>query len=512
MATTTIPGLTETLGALERGDLLIVNDVSESTPAARVKKAEAGPLVDQIGAVARPSPAQQLDLAVNYALVPAGGITDEDIGRRAGGSWRITTPTLWDGLPLHSTGENATEKRGHAYITLAGVVWTLRIAWTTLWYASGTTRHVADAEFNRARAGDTIRLYGWTDNSGANSIAADFLIQAVTRDPLTESYVITMRQIRTGAAITPAHRAPNAGAYPTFGVSLGIRYQQPIQYSDAGPQRLGSPASGTSRTVSRADHVHPLPSLAELGLTTAPEIRRDSALGVSGSVLSAAITGTGNIASALCTDGTTLWAADRVAGVLRAFVLATGVRDSAKDITTGATHPAPYQGAACDGRHIWVGFYGGSLTGIRCYTTAGDRVPGQDITLANPAPWSGLATDGTTLWVVNQSAGNAIIAYRLSDRLRDPDKDISRLGVARLSGVYCIATDGTTMWIGNASTDEIYAANLSTGRIDTAKSIYTVVANPRGMTYENGRLYVVGDATTDGIEAYRFVDVVIRTV
>ena len=111
--------------------------------------------------------------------------------------------------------------------------------------------------------------------------------------------------------------------------------------------------------------------------------------------------GTGHMWS----DGTTIW---RVNGAtVRAYVLATGARDSAKDI--------PITRAAGSGQGIW--------------------------------------SDGATMWVSDQGRPAALWAYDVATRVRDSAKDIDLRSTPAPRGV---VSDGETMWVATGGSSPFY--------------------------------------------------------
>ena len=146
-------------------------------------------------------------------------------------------------------------------------------------------------------------------------------------------------------------------------------------------------------------------------------------------------------------DGTTIWVAHtQRSGIsskwpnLYAYTLATGARDSGKDIAL----PQTYAGASVFGVYIW--------------------------------------SDGTTMWVFPNQAnqGAKLYAYTLATGARDSAKDITLAGIDPTGGARDIWSDGTTLWANTFVTDTpgtgtpgqyLYAFVLSTGARDSGKDI-----------------------------------------
>ena len=89
-------------------------------------------------------------------------------------------------------------------------------------------------------------------------------------------------------------------------------------------------------------------------------------------------------------------------------------------------------------------------------TTA--RKPNQDFdTSFSP---KGIWSDGETTWVAKGGSNAKLYAYKMSNRLRDPDKDFKTLKTAGNENPGSIWSDGTTMWVTDEVDKKIYAYNL----------------------------------------------------
>ena len=182
-------------------------------------------------------------------------------------------------------------------------------------------------------------------------------------------------------------------------------------------------------------------------------------------------------------DGITMWVASNVGPAIYAYVLATGARDSNKDITraqliasTGSSSLAP-RGMWSDGTTLWVV---DAVDFIRAYVLAtGARDSSKDITRAQLRAANasitpdGIWSDGTTIWVTDNNR-DTVWAYVLSTGARDSSKDITRAQLyeatsnIRPTGMW---SDGVTLWIADDGTDGIWAFVLATGVRDSSKDI-----------------------------------------
>ena len=214
----------------------------------------------------------------------------------------------------------------------------------------------------------------------------------------------------------------------------------------------------------------------------------------------------------LWSNGTTLWVVDSRAATVFAYTLATGARDTAKDIVLDtavvADHDVPY-GVWSNGTTLWVSDEGFPRADkVFAYTLAtGARDVAKDIVF--PMDESGTAlngqpremwSDGTTLWVVDRS-DRKLYAYDLAARTADPDKDIALAsGNAAPRGLW---GDGTTLWVADNNDDRLYAYDLATGDWDKDQDAILGPANlaPTGI-WSNGTTWLVADPW-DG-KVYRY--------
>ena len=211
--------------------------------------------------------------------------------------------------------------------------------------------------------------------------------------------------------------------------------------------------------------------------------------------------------SGIWSDGTTMWVLNSDYNTISAYTLATGARDTSKDIDTGAAaaytlttdadagnnHP---RGLWSDGTTMWV--TDSTDDKVYAYTLAtGARDAGKDIdTLAaagNNLP-RGLWSDGTTMWVTDP-IDDKIYAYTLATGARDAGKDIDTLAAAGNTHFEDIWSDGTTMWVGDSKDDKIYAYTLATGARDADNDFDTLKAAgmsvPRGLWSNGTTMYVL---------------------
>ena len=149
-------------------------------------------------------------------------------------------------------------------------------------------------------------------------------------------------------------------------------------------------------------------------------------------------------------DGTTMWVADDEDDKLYAYTLASGARDTTKDISLDSANADP-QGIWSDETTIWVAddgddkLYAYALSGGTRQDGTGSTTD-KEITLAtdNGDP-AGIWSDGTTIWVANNSDSSLrVFAYTLSGGANDTDKEF--VPIWEPVGIWA---HGTTMWVVN---------------------------------------------------------------
>ena len=175
-------------------------------------------------------------------------------------------------------------------------------------------------------------------------------------------------------------------------------------------------------------------------------------------------------------DGTTVWVVngslddDR----LYAYVLSSGARDAARDITLASSNGDP-RGVWSDETTVWVvDIVDGKLYAYNL--SSGSRDAARDITLDedNNSP-SGVWSDETTVWVADHN-DKKLYAYALSDGARDVARDIDTPGAYRHEGLAGVWSDGTTIWAAGffrlpdntVQPGKVWAYRLSDGARDAA--------------------------------------------
>ena len=166
-------------------------------------------------------------------------------------------------------------------------------------------------------------------------------------------------------------------------------------------------------------------------------------------------------ATALWSNGTTVWAANFSGGV-RAYRLSDGARQSDLDLdldTMLAAGNIIPSGLWSNGEVMWVADYSASkVFAYRLSDKARASALEFDLTAdQNGTPISpfGLWSDGETMFVSDWQRGE-IFAYSLSDGQRQPNRNIdtSESGTSYPSGIW---SDGETLWVVDDLAKRIYA-------------------------------------------------------
>ena len=166
-------------------------------------------------------------------------------------------------------------------------------------------------------------------------------------------------------------------------------------------------------------------------------------------------------ATALWSNGTTVWVANFSGGV-RAYRLSDGARQSDQDLdldTMLAAGNIIPSGLWSNGELMWVADY--SESKVFAYRLSdGARVSGRDFDLKDDngvgiTPF-GLWSNGETLLASSWSGASRVFAYTLSDGLRQTNRDIdtSASGTGLTSGIW---SDGETLWVVDDLAKRIYA-------------------------------------------------------
>ena len=179
----------------------------------------------------------------------------------------------------------------------------------------------------------------------------------------------------------------------------------------------------------------------------------------------------------ICSDGTTMFVADRQDDKVYAYKMSDRSRDAGKDITLAALNDDA-SGVWCDGTTVWVGndeFSASAKDKIFAYKrsdgthdSAKDMESLYDSTAAagDNATWpNGLWSDGTTMFVVD-SEDDKVFAYKLSDESQDSDKNLT-LDAANTNAAG-LWFDGRVLWVVDGTDDRFYVYDLQGAQPDNS--------------------------------------------
>ena len=116
----------------------------------------------------------------------------------------------------------------------------------------------------------------------------------------------------------------------------------------------------------------------------------------------------------------------------------------------------------------------------------------------------GIWGNAETVWVSEDGTGsdNKLYAYRRSDGLRDPARDIGGLKTAGNEHIEGVWSDGTAIWAADRSDDMLYAHDLRSGarRMDQDVALSDGNGDPKGVwgDVEEGVILVADDSPTFG--------------
>ncbi len=228
----------------------------------------------------------------------------------------------------------------------------------------------------------------------------------------------------------------------------------------------------------------------------------------------------------LWSDETTLWVSARGASMdaderLYAYTLATGARDSGKDIALAVPDNLPDPGNPNDQRDGATGIWmtsdtiwasAGLIDDVLAYHrtadtndpsqfAAGDRKSGSDIDAlpSDALTPVGLWSDGTDMYIADYSRGR-IYVHRLSDQahvktLRTTDGNRNPVG---------LWSDGTTLWVGDSHDEKVYAYTLSDWSRNPDLDLNTLSSEngrPQGIWSDGSKLWVA-DKHSDKVFIY----------
>ena len=194
-----------------------------------------------------------------------------------------------------------------------------------------------------------------------------------------------------------------------------------------------------------------------------------------------------NDPSGICSDGRTMFVADRDDDKVYAYKMSNTTRDSGKDVTLDSDNDSP-QGLSCDSTHLWVAEDNDDLTskifvylrfdGSHASTldiSAGTLSPSTSDGPINNNDQRGMWSNGRTLFVVDHG-DTKVYAYQLFARTRDNDKNLDL--VAANANPWGLWFDGRVLWVADSADDKLYGYNPSRGPLAIGGSDPNTEARP----------------------------------
>ena len=136
----------------------------------------------------------------------------------------------------------------------------------------------------------------------------------------------------------------------------------------------------------------------------------------------------------------------------------------------------------------------------------GARLPANDFTTLSAAENNepfGIWSDGATLWAVDIT-DDKLYAYKMSDRTRDPDKDLTL--AAENDAPTGIWSDDTNIWVADFKDNKLYTYALASGDYVPAKDFTLTVGHAPTGIWSDGSTLWVADANDKKLYAYKMSD------
>ncbi len=160
-------------------------------------------------------------------------------------------------------------------------------------------------------------------------------------------------------------------------------------------------------------------------------------------------------------NGETMWVLDNEDRTLYAYNLGTGARDEPKDIGPIGDENDDYYGIWSDGKTLWMSTVNGHTIDAYDFKT-GEEKPELRYDALEPSGQdysAGIWSDGVTMYVVDPETSK-IYGYDSPDSERDQSKDFKRLIDAGNTSPRDMWSDGKTMWVSDSEDGKIYSYNM----------------------------------------------------
>ena len=209
----------------------------------------------------------------------------------------------------------------------------------------------------------------------------------------------------------------------------------------------------------------------------------------------------GSNPTALWSDGTTMWVTRSSSSQgVRAYTLATGVRDTSKEFNLHADNGDP-EGIWANSSTFWIADEEDEY--IYAYNrSSGNRDTSKDIDHDRGTP-RGIWGNGVNMWVADSASQEALWAYWVNSLSRNALKDYRTLNAAGNGSPRDLWSDGETMWVTDYIDGKVYAYNqLDKSRVPSKDyTLDTANTDPTGI-WSDGTTVWVADRSDDILYSY----------
>ena len=160
-------------------------------------------------------------------------------------------------------------------------------------------------------------------------------------------------------------------------------------------------------------------------------------------------------------NGATMWVLDNEDRTLYAYNLETGVRDESKDFGVFGDEDEDYYGVWSDGKTVWISTASGYTVDAYDFSS-GEAKPELDYDHLEESGQdhnAGIWSDGARMWVVDPHR-KFIFSYDSPDEELNQGWDFRTLIAAGNESPRDIWSDGETMWVSDSEDGKVYSYNM----------------------------------------------------
>ncbi len=212
-------------------------------------------------------------------------------------------------------------------------------------------------------------------------------------------------------------------------------------------------------------------------------------------------------------DGETMWVLDNEDRMLYAYNLENGARDEEKDFGAFGDEDDDYYGVWSDGRTVWISNSNGGV--VEAYDfSSGEEKPELKYNALEPSGQdhtAGIWSDGVTMWVADPNR-KFIFAYDAPKSELNQAKGFRRLIAAGNTSPRDIWSDGETMWVADSEDGKVYSYNMP---VSNNAELRTLIAGGRVLpgfepdthSYSRGVPSRVNQVAVQGVPRQHFASV-----